>query len=148
MRTPSSRAAWISASTRPARPGGKDVVVVEDGRAAGEHELRQAGAGGRVLGLRVDARPERVQRLQPREEVSLLRPRARQRLVEVVVRVDEPGRDERAAEVLEVLGNGRRAVADLDDEPVLDQDPCVLELGAGVVHDHDVGVREERPHGT
>ena len=128
--------------------GREDVVVVEDGRAAAEHELRQPGAGGRVLGLGVDPRPERVERPQPGEEVGLLRARARQRLVQVVVRVDEPGRDERAAEVLEVLGEGRRAVPDLDDEPVLDQDPRAVELGARVVHGHDVGVREERPHGT
>ena len=64
------------------------------------------------------------------------------------MRVDEPRGDEGASEVLEVLGKGRRALSDLDHEAVLDQNPYVLELGARVVHDHDVGVREERPHGT
>ncbi len=129
-------------------PGWKDVVVVEDRGAPGEHELRQAGARRRVLGVGVDAGPERIERLQPRKEVGLLRPGAGERLIEVVVRVDEPRRDQRAAEVLEVLGEGRRALADLDDEAVLDQDPRVVELRAGVVHGDDVGVREERPHGT
>jgi len=123
-------------------------VVVEDGRAPCERELGQPGARRGVLGLGVDAAPERVERLQPREEVGLLRAGSRQGLVQVVVRVDEPRRDERAAEVLEVLREGRRALADLDDEAVLDQDSPVVELGASVVHHHDVGVREERPHGT
>ena len=85
----------------------EDVVVVEDGRAAAERELREPGAGGRVLGLGVDPAPERVQRPEPAEEIGLLRPGPRQRLVQVMVRVDEPGRDQRAAEVLEVLGEGR-----------------------------------------
>jgi hypothetical protein len=65
----------------------------------------------------------------------------------VVVRVDEPGRDERAAEVLEVLGEGRRAVSDLDHEAVLREDPRAVDLGARVVHGHDVRVGKQRPHG-
>ena len=63
------------------------------------------------------------------------------------MRVDEPGGDERAGEVLEVLGEGRRAVSDLDHEPVLGQDPRAVDLGARVVHGDDVGVRKQRPHG-
>jgi hypothetical protein len=42
-------------------------MVVEDGRAAGERELGQTGAGGGVLGLSVDPGPDRVERLQPGE---------------------------------------------------------------------------------
>ena len=128
-------------------PGREDVVVVEDGRAAAEHELREAGAGRRVLGVGVDTPPERVEGLQPREEVGLLRAGAGERLVEVVVRVDEPGRDQRSGEVFEVLGEGRRPVSDLDHESVLGQDPRAVDLGARVVHGHDVGVRKQRPHG-
>ena len=78
-------------------PAREDVVVVEDGRAAGERELRDARARRRVLGLGVEPRPERVQLPQPREEVRLLRPRPRERLEQVVVGVDEPRRDDRAA---------------------------------------------------
>jgi hypothetical protein len=65
----------------------------------------------------------------------------------VVVCVDEPRRDERAREVLEVLGERRGAFADLDHEPVFRQDPRAVDLGARVVHGHDVGVRKQRPHG-
>ena len=112
MRTPSSRAAATSASTRPADAAREDVVVVEDGRAARERELGEARPRGRVLRLLVDPRPDGVERLEPREQVGLLRPRARERLVEVMVRVDEAGRHDRAAEVDALLGGGRLPAAD------------------------------------
>ena len=83
------------------------VVVVEDGRAAGQRELGEAGACRGVLGLGVDPRPDRVELAQPGEEVGLLGPGAREGLVEVVVRVDEAGRDDGAVEVDPRLG--RRA---------------------------------------
>ena len=129
-------------------PRREDVVVVEDRRAPAERQLGKPGAGGRILRLGVDAAPERVERLQPREEVGLLRPGTCQRLVQVVVRVDEPRRDERAPEVLEVLREGRGALAHLDDEAVLRQDPGAVDLGARIVHGDDVGVRKQRPHGA
>ena len=111
MRTPSSRAARISASSRPVDAAREEVVVVEDGRAARERELGEAGARGRVLRLLVDRGPDGIERLQPGEEVGLLRARARERLVQVVVRVDEPRRDDRAAEVDPLVRLGRLAAA-------------------------------------
>ncbi len=77
----------------------EDVVVVEDGRAARERELGEAGARGRVLGLGVDPGPGRIELAQPAEEVGLLRAGTRERLVQVVVGVDEARRDDGAAEV-------------------------------------------------
>ena len=77
IRTPISRAACTSASISPSRPLREHVVVVEDGRAARERELGEAGARGGVLGLGVDPRPDGIQLAQPREEVGLLRPGAR-----------------------------------------------------------------------
>ena len=121
-------------------------MVVESGRTAAEGNRREAGSRGRVLGIPVDPAPERIELAEPAEEVGLLRPRPREGLVEVVVRVDEAGRDQCAAEVLEGLRVRRIALADLDDEAVVDQDPAVGELGAGVVHRDDVGVREQGPH--
>ena len=91
------------------------VVVVEDGRAPGERELCEPGARRRVLGLGVDARPHRVELAEPGEEVGLLRPSARQRLVQVVVRVDEPRRDDRAAEVDPLVRVRLRAAPDRRD---------------------------------
>ena len=77
----------------------EDVVVVEDRRAAGQRELGEPGPRGRVLGLGVDPRPDRVELAQPLEERRLLGPGARERLVQVVVRVDEARRDDRSAQV-------------------------------------------------
>src|SRR5262249_30497554 len=142
-------------------------------------ELGEAGARGRVLHLVVDVRPDRVELAQPGEQVGLLRQRARERLEQVVVGVDEPGRDDRPAEVEEftlllprtgcagavsgarilagggwltphpgwgharVPGSRRVAGAQLGDQAVLDPEPAALVLGAGVVHRHDPGVRED-----
>ena len=73
MRTPISRAASISASSSPDLPLREDVVVVEDRGAAGEHQLGEARTRGRVLGVEVDLLPDRIELLQPREQVGLLR---------------------------------------------------------------------------
>ena len=77
----------------------EDVVVVEHRRASRQCQLGEARARRGVLRLRVDRRPHRVQLAQPREQVGLLRACPRERLVQVVVRVDEPGRDDGAGEV-------------------------------------------------
>jgi len=114
-------------------------VVVEDRRAPGERELGEPGAGRGVLHLVIDARPCGVERLEPGEEVGLLRAGARQRLVQVVVGVDQARRDHRAAEILcRCFKIARRvARADVGDQAVLDLDPAALVLGARVVHRHD-----------
>ena len=117
-------------------------MVVEDGRAARERELGEARARGNVLGLRIDPRPERVERLQPGEEVGFLRPGPRECLVEVVVRVYEARGDDGAAEVDPLVRLRFRSAARSGHEAVLDEQPARLVLGARVVHDDDVGVRK------
>ena len=124
IRTPSSRAACTSASIRPVASAREDVVVVEDGRAAGERELGEPGARGRVLRLGVDPRPDRVELAEPGEEVGLLRPGPREGLVQVVVRVDEAGRDDGAAEVDALVRLGLGACADRAITAVLDEEPA------------------------
>ena len=119
-------------------------MVVEDGRAAGERELREPGARGGVLRLRVDPRPDGIELAEPREEVCLLRPGPREGLVEVVVRVDEARRDDGAAEVDALLVLRLLAGADGRDRRVLDEHPAVGVLGAGVVHRDDPAVRVQR----
>ena len=108
----------------------EDVVVVEHRRAAGERELGKAGLRGRVLGLGVDPRPDGIEGLQPGEEVGLLGAGARERLVQVVVGVDEAGSDEGAAEILAVVRLRLGTAADLAHDAVLDQHPARLVLGA------------------
>ena len=117
-----------------ARPAREDVVVVENGRAAGERELGEAGACGGIDGFLVDARPHRVELAQPFEQRRLLRASARERLVQVVVRVHEAGRDDGAAEVDALLRLGRWGAADVLDAAVGDEDPAGLVLRTCVVH--------------
>ena len=115
-------------------------MVVEDGAAARERELREPGTGGGVLGLGVDPAPDGIELLQPGEEIGLLRPRTGERLEQVMVRVDERRREDGAAEI---LGAFRRlAGADLRDEAIFDPDPAVGQLRPRLVHRHDVGVCE------
>ncbi len=116
-------------------PAREDVVMVEDGGAARSGELGEAAPRRRVLHLVVDPCPDRVQRLQPREEVGLLRARACEGLVQVVVGVHEAGGDDCAAEI---LCAGRRFTAvHLRDQAVLDPQPAALVLGSAVVHRDD-----------
>ena len=112
-------------------------MVVEDGRATRQRELGQAGARCGVEHLGVDPRPDRIERAQPGEEVGILRVGARERLVEVVMGVDEARRDDGLAQV--VGGPGWVTGAQLGNEPVLDPQPTALVLGGRGVHGHDAG---------
>ena len=51
------------------------------------------------------------------------------------MRVDEAGRDDRAAEIFGVAR--RLAAVHVGDQPVLDPQPAALVLGARVVHGHE-----------
>ena len=124
----------------------EDVVVVEDRAATGERKLGEAGAGGRVLGLGVDARPRRIELDEPLEERPLRRASAGEGLVEVVVRVHERGGDDRAGEVAALVSQGLLARAEGTEEAVLDEDPAIRVLGARVVHRDDMRVREQGFH--
>ena len=131
----------------PLAPAREDVVVVEDGRAAREGELGEPCARRGVLGLRVDPGPDGIELAQPREEVGLLRASARQRLVQVVMRVDQPGGHDRAPQVdswrdpVRTGARSRRSIA-----PSTSTQPFGV-LGPGVVHRDDPPVRVERGHG-
>ena len=120
--------------------------MVEDGRAAREHQLGEPGTRRCVLRLGVDPGPGRVELDEPFEERCLLCPGTRKRLVEVVVRVDEAGRDDCAAEAHPLVGFRLLARADRHDEAVLDQDPAVRVLGSDVVDGEDVRVGEQGLH--
>src|SRR6266487_6764371 len=117
--------------------------MVEHRRAAGEGELGEADARGGVFGLLVDGRPDRVESLEPAEEVLLLRPRSREVLPQVVVRVHQPRSHNRSAEILHLIGVGLRACAGVLHKAVVKQDPAAFVFGPCVVHRHDVGVGEQ-----
>src|SRR6266511_1450155 len=124
----------------------KHVVVVEDRRATGQRQFGEARARGCVLRLLVDPRPHRVERLQPTEEVLLLRSCSRQVLPEVVVRVHEPGRNDRAAEVDHLVCFRLRVAADVAHVPIVHQEPTACVLARVVIHGDDVRIDEERRH--
>ena len=86
---------------QPLLPARKQVEVVGRGRAAGEQQLAQAHAHRGVHRIRVEQAPDLVQLGQPAEERRLLHARhvARQRLRQVVVRVDEAGQHHLAPRV-------------------------------------------------
>ena len=111
----------------------EDVVVVEDGRAARERELGEAGARGSVLGLGVDPGPRRIELAQPAEEVRLLCACTGEGLVQVVVRVDEARRDDGAAEVDALVRLGLGLRADGDDHAVFHEEPAGIVLGTRLV---------------
>jgi hypothetical protein len=63
-----------------------------------------------------------------------------------MVCVDEPRRDDRAAEGLARVGIGLLACADLGNEAVVDQDPAVGMLRPGIVAGDDAALGVERLH--
>jgi len=104
------------------------------------------GRGEDILG--VHARPDRIERPQPVEQVGILRSRdgARQGLVEVVVRVDQPRQDDVTAEVehfISRLGQLTRC-ADLLDKAIPNKKTTIGNFPLMVIHDDNVGMCDEK----
>ena len=78
--------------------------------AAGEQELRHRHLGRDPNHLRSEACPDRVEPLEPGEELGVLDlwNRPGERLVHVVVGVDEPGQDQVTAGVNHLVGGARQ----------------------------------------
>ena len=128
---------------------GEEVQVIACRRAPGEHEFGHRHCRGDVQHLGRDARPDGVERTQPREELGVLRRGngARERLEEVVVRVDEPGQHDLAAAVDHFVGERRqlRGRADRDDRVAANEDAAAVDFPLHVVHRRDDrGVLEEQ----
>ena len=141
IRTPSSRRGPELGLDQARDAAREDVVVVEDGRAARERELGEAGPRRGVEHLVVDPRPDGIERAQPGEEVGVLRPGAREGLVEVVVGVDEAGRDDGAAEVSRPARAGRRRRAPRSRPSSIRSQPRSCSVPASsIVSDGRVGI--------
>ena len=124
----------------------KDIVVVRCRRAATERQLGEADLGGGSLPVVIDRRPDGIELAEPVEEAALLSVDPRERLVEVVVGVDQAGHRDQAASVDDVrlLANRWTPLADPADGAAVDQDGTVFQLRAGVVHgDHDPATVEQ-----
>ncbi len=106
---------------------GKDIMMVGGGGAAGEHQFGHGHGGGEIERLGRQPRPHRIERLQPGEQLAVERGRQRagERLVEVVMGVDEAGQDDVLAGIVCFGADGLRCAAGGDQ----------LDNGA-VLHDH------------
>ena len=128
---------------------GEDVVVVGRGRAAAERQLGEADLGGGTLPVRVNGGPDGIELAEPVKQPRLLGTDPGQRLVEVVVRVDQPGQRDQPAAVdhLGLLTNRWASLADPADHPAIDQHGAVLQLSACRVHGDDDLATVEQDHG-
>ena len=74
------------------QPFGEQVVMIGRGGAAGQQQFRQGDLARQLELLRCQARPDRIERLQPGKQrlVDHRPPGAGERLVEVVMGVDQP----------------------------------------------------------
>ncbi len=114
--------------------GGKDVVMVGGGGAAGEHQFGHGDGGGEIERLGRKPRPHRIERLQPGEQLAVERGRQRtgERLVEMVMGVDEAGQHHVVAGFVSFDSGGLRLPAgrdQLDDLAVLDDHAALGALG-------------------
>ncbi len=99
-------------------------------RAARQHQLGQRELGGDLQLLRLQPRPDRIERRQPGKQLLVdgLRVRAGQRLVEMMMGVDQPRQHDMAAGVERgVHGRGGRGGAgdQFDDAAVLDDEAAL-----------------------
>ena len=107
--------------------GREHVVVIGRRGAAGQQQLRHRGGHGKLQRLRGEPRPDRIERLEPGKQLPVERRGQcpRQRLVEMMVCVDQARNDHMGAGV-EHRSAGRRGRAapghQLGDAPVLDHD--------------------------
>ena len=80
-----------------------EVVVVEHARAAARRELGDADARRPRARLRPRGGPTPDTARQPAEQIAADRPAAGHPLEEVMMRVDQPGRDDRAVAIDDVI---------------------------------------------
>ena len=140
---------------------GKHVVVVRGQRTAGQHQLGHGERRGKIDRLRRQPRPERIKRLQPRKQFAVERGRHRagQGLIEMMMRVDQPGQHHMRAGI-EALDRGRARFTpgpdQFDDAAVLHHDAALgpvrqngerildPKCGRGVVAHGEAQLRNDR----
>ena len=130
--------------------GREDVVVVHRRRAAGLREPAEAGRRGGGHRLLVDAAPHRVEGRQPLEERRVDGEAAGDPLVQVVVGVDQPGRDDAAAGVDDARALDRSGAGPdptEDTRPSSTSDVAVRILAAVAVHRHDGAAGDQESFG-
>ena len=132
----------------------EEVGVVEHGGAARERQLRHAHQARGPERVRVAPAPDRVVDAQPAEQVRVLGrgQRTRQRLVEMVVGVDQAGQHDLSGRVEHGVGRLRQRVGRPDglDDAVAREQAAPCDLARPIVHRHqDRRVSyQHRAHGS
>ena len=108
-------------------------MMIGGGGAARQQQFRHRHGDAEVERFRRQPRPDRIERLQPRKQLAVQRrrQRPRQRLVEMMVGVDQP-RQHHMVAGLEERRRGRRLAAlghQFDDPAVLDDDAAFRAVG-------------------
>ncbi len=129
------------------RAVGEKIEVVGGGRASRKGKLRERGLRRDKNILGVQARPDGIERRQPVEEIGILRGRdgTRQRLVEVMVCVDQPRQDDVPLQIehfVRVVGQTGSLPYPLD-ESAANKKTTIGNLPLMVIHSDNVGVLDE-----
>ena len=92
----------------------------------------------------VHARPNGIERLEPVEEVGILRGRdgACEGLVKVMVRIDQTRQDDMPFEIEHFIGSGWQAgrLPDLLNKTIADENSTVRNFGLVVIHGNNIYV--------
>jgi len=127
--------------------------VIGGGRASRKGKLsqRRLRGGEDVVGLQ--ARPDGIERRQPGKEIGILRGRdgARQGLVEVMVRIDQPRQNDMTVQVEHFIGfvGQTGSLIYLFNEAIANKKTTIGNLPLMVVHGDNVGVFDEKGcHGS
>jgi hypothetical protein len=125
----------------------KQVQVVGSSRAAAERQFGERGLRGGEDVVGHQARPDRIERFEPVEQVGVLGSRdgARESLVKVVMGVDQSRQDDMAGKVKNFVGAGGQpgSGADLFDEPIADKKTAIGDFPLMVVKCGKIGVFDE-----
>ena len=106
--------------------------------ATGHGQFDQRSTGGYPDVIGVHPRPDRIQRCQPLEKRGVLGNSSGQRLIEVVVGVDQSGNDDLVGEIEDLIGGGRKTCrrADLFDPSITGEEATAGDLLSLLVHRH------------
>ena len=117
------------------------IGVIEHRRAARQGKFGAADQRGGAAGLGRARRPQFVVRLEPAEEIVVLRrrQRPRQRLVEMVMAIDQSRQDDVAFQIHDRVGGRgqRRGRTDIAKDAIHRVEPAIGQLAALLVHRDD-----------
>lgn len=127
--------------------------MIRCGGTARESEFRQRGLSRSKNIFGLEPRPDRIESLEPVEEIGILcgGDSARESLIKMMVRVDQARQDDMTRQVDDFIGGGWKCAhrSDFFDEAAADEHAAFGDFGLAVVHSNDMGVfDEEGGHGV